>query len=414
VDVLSVPTESGCEIEVWRSLADVAIRGLHEIYARDTTALPHTLRWDGHTASCRGRNVRYALIALLGLAKGTEVIGAQEELVHSLWRRVIATGDSRNFTAGDLGLGLWARALHGVGDEVFTVDRAFRTYRNEPAACDSVDLAWLLLGSEHVIHSGAAVDRAEQLAREAKSALLTLYNPDTSLFYRHARRALASRVSRRIACFANQIYPVMALAAHVRRTGCNQAADIAGAVAGKLCKVQGDLGQWWWLYDVDLGEIVDGYPVFAVHQDAMAPMALLEASTVLDRCYAEPIQRGIRWVLGYNERGQSMVLPEHGLVLRDIHKRGVGRVRRMFDSILWCCGRHGRWGADGRSYSFEINRECRPYHLGWILYTAGLVLGSDTGLQDDPPELNVESKSCSLGQCAPRIGTATSKNWKND
>ena len=103
----------------------------------------------------------------------------------------------------------------------------------------------------------------------------------------------------------------------------------------------------------------------------MAPMALLDAGRALGRSYADAVTRGLRWISGVNEAGASLILSEQGLVLRDIHRQGCGRLRRMIRGTLWCCGWRGR-GAEACSDSnVEINRECRPYELGWLLYAAG-------------------------------------------
>lgn len=369
----SVLAETAHGLAAWQSLAELAVRGLRATYSAAQDVLPHTRRWDGRRATCEGCNVRYALISLLGLAKGATIVGPQNELVGSLWQQVASTG-TEGLSAGDLGLGLWAQALHSGGVEAFSADRVLSAYRREASACDSVDLAWLLLGAEHAVLAGLNGEEAERLADASKRNLLALYNPETCLLYRHARRGLANRVARRVACFAHQIYPVMALSVHAHRTGCKEAAAAASAVANKLCQLQGPLGQWWWLYDVQVGQIVDGYPVFAVHQDGMAPMALLEASTSSDRRYSESIERGLRWIYGSNELGTSLVLRRQSLILRDIHRRGVGRARRMISGTLWCCGWRGCRKRLPSSTSFEVNTECRPYHLGWVLYAAGLII----------------------------------------
>ncbi|MFQ6048983.1 MAG: hypothetical protein ACE5K7_06430, partial [Phycisphaerae bacterium] len=285
-----VGARTAYDVVRWGQLAELAVRGLHEIYEADSTGLPWTRRWDGRRAKCQGHSVRYALISLIGLARAPVTLGPQRRLAGRLWRRVAGASQKADLAVGDLGVGLWACSLAGWCVAEFAAERALRAYRDRPGGCNSIGLAWLLLGAEHAILVDQRRREAWDLADEAKAALLALYNPGTALFYRHARGGLLHGVSRRVACFANQIYPVMALAVHARRTGCRQAAVVAGAVADRLCQLQGRAGQWWWLYDVDRGDVVEGYPVFSVHQDGMAPMALLEAGRALGRCYAEHIE----------------------------------------------------------------------------------------------------------------------------
>ena len=236
---------------------------------------------------------------------------------------------------------------------------------------DSVELAWLLLGADHAMVHGIDDGSASALATASRKALLSLYNREIRLFYRHGRTGAWRGVSRRIACFANQIYPLMALAVHARTANCGDSLGVARAVAEELCKLQGEYGQWWWLYDARDGGVVDGYPVYSVHQDGMAPMALYEAAAARGGVVDDAIQRSLSWIWGGNEMNRRMVVDADGLILRDIHRFGIGRLARMFEGVVRCAGlRSGR--RSGATGKYEINSECRPYHLGWILYAAGL------------------------------------------
>jgi hypothetical protein len=364
---------TGRDTQTWQALAELAVRGLRDTYGRDSTLLPHTMRWDGRRAAHEGRNTRYALISLLGLAKARDILETDDDFTTSLWARVAHDDSTIRHSPGDLGLGLWARALHGRGHPLFSAERALKVFRERNRRCDSVDLAWLLLGADHALLNGVDDGHGEQLAAETKRALLSLYNPESKLFYRHGRGGPFAGVSRRVACFANQIYPVMALVVHARRTGCEKSASVGREAADNLCRLQGPLGQWWWLYDAKGGSVVDGYPVFSVHQDGMAPMALLETTAAGSRSYVREIERGLAWIFGENELDVNLVHREEGFVLRDIHRAGVGRIRRMIRGTAWCLGFRTDANAASAGAHFVVNSECRPYHLGWILYAAALV-----------------------------------------
>lgn len=358
----------------WDGLVQLALRGLRSTYTQPGSELPHTMKCDMERTTPSGINVRYALIALLGLAKFKADSLQADDLVSELWGRVSARRSAIEHSAGDLGLALWCQSLIEQ-DKVFTTAQALAVFEANRAVLDSVHLAWLLLGSDHALEAQAD-HAAGKLNDSVYSDLLNLWNPSTNLFYRHGRTGLVASVSSRIPCFANQIYPVMALAVHARRTGCTEAAKVAQAVAENLCRMQGSLGQWWWLYDAAQGGVVDGYPVFSVHQDGMAPMALLAISKAGGRSFETEISRGLSWIFGNNELWTDLVLENEGLILRDIHRHGVGRVRRAMHSAAWT------WGLRStihESTRFVINRECRPYHLGWILYAASLARDLDTG-----------------------------------
>jgi len=356
----------------WKPLAEVAIRGLRETYSGEQPALPYTRVWNGREAICSGRSIRYALISLLGLDKAAALFGARDDLADRLWNRVLQLAGTLDLPAGDLGLGLWVASVYGSQEDRFSAEAALRVYRARPGIVDSVERAWLLLGAEHALLTAAGSSAVEQLADVAKRDLLALYNSQTSLFFRHARQSPLHAVSRRVACYANQVYPLMALAVHARRTGCPQAREAVAALADKLCRFQGQQGQWWWLYDARDGVIVDGYPVFSVHQHGMAPMGLFMAGGALDRSFGGEIQRGLGWIFGSNELSENLVLSEQGMILREIHRRGFGRARRMLRGTLWCCGWRRAGGGAPLHARFEVNPECRPYELGWLLYAAGL------------------------------------------
>lgn len=357
----------------WQNIATVALRGLRETYNHQTTPLPFTRRFVENILTVQGQSIRYVLISLIGLAKGVNIIGDQSDLVTSLWQRIAKAGGVQAMNTGDLGLALWASALHKFDFPKLDSKHVYHVFQQTRHNCDSIDLAWLLTGADQQLWINPENESARQLVQDVKRDLLYLYNSQTSLFFRHARSGFTSRVSRRIACFANQIYPLMSLSIHHRRANCQESASIVASVADKLCKVQGDRGQWWWLYDVNTGEVVDGYPVYSVHQDGMAPMALMEASIAIQQNYDEYIDRGFRWVDGENELETSMILQDQGLIYRDIHKKGTGRVRRMMVGTLWCMGWQKSHSAKCESSIYEINQECRPYHPGWILYAAGMM-----------------------------------------
>jgi hypothetical protein len=360
----------------WLALADLALQGLRSTYGNGQDSLPHTMTWDGITARPARLNVRYALISLLGLGRSRSLGLKTTDLTRDLWTRVEGHRRAIENSAGDMGLALWAQAIT-TGEGAFTPTKALQVFRKQRASLDTVHLAWAMLGADHFL-AIEHHDDAEELVRLTKGDLLRLFHPDANLFYRHAKNGLFAGVTRRVPCFANQIYPVMALAVHAQRTGDTEAADVGRRVAENLCRLQGPLGQWWWLYDAKEGVVVDGYPAFSVHQDGMAPMALLETEKAGGRSFDLEIEKGLSWIYGANELASNMILEDQALVLRDIHQKGVGRGRRAFRSAAWCSG-FRRNAVRTKAVTFVINRECRPYHLGWILYAASLMKCSKTG-----------------------------------
>ena len=132
--------------------------------------------------------------------------------------------------------------------------------------------------------------------------------------------------------------------------------------AERLCELQGPLGQWWWHYDAVEGRVIGRYPVYSVHQDGMAPMALFELSRASGRDFSGAIFKGLSWIYGHNELSMDLRDAGHSVIWRNIHQPKAERYLeeiRMFGSV------------EGRVFParrLKVLFECHPYHLGWILF----------------------------------------------
>jgi hypothetical protein len=224
-----------------------------------------------------------------------------------------------------------------------------------------MELGWIVTGlAHHVAADGSAA--GTRLLDESLGQLLGRNRAPSNLF-RHFGDA---GWRRRFPNFATQIYSVLALAVVARHGLDERALPAACATADLLLDAQLSDGGWPWLYDSERGTVVERYEVYSVHQDAMAPMALLELSEVSgDERYVQAVARGLKWIYGDNELGANMVDRENGMVLRSIRRR------RSFDR-LWGGAKAGAslaglptGGSPARL--IETNPTDRPYHFGWVL-----------------------------------------------
>ncbi|WP_207400929.1 hypothetical protein, partial [Actinomadura roseirufa] len=181
---------------------------------------------------------------------------------------------------------------------------------------------------------------------------------------------LVPRYRAHVGCFADQVYPIQALA----RIGDDAAVAAADSVAEGICGAQGPGGQWWWHYDARTGAVVEGYPVYSVHQHAMAPMALLDLADAGGADRLDAVAKGVRWLSRPPETGTSL-LPgrEPGepvmtwrKVARNDPRKAVRGVRAATTALRpgWRLG-----SLDRRFPPVAVDRECRPYELGWLLHT---------------------------------------------
>jgi hypothetical protein len=64
-----------------------------------------------------------------------------------------------------------------------------------------------------------------------------------------------------------------------------------------------------------------------------------------------------------------MIEPEQGIIWRDIHRREIFKMFRLIRSFLITMGLTGAHQLSGKNlFGYVVNRECRPYELGWLLY----------------------------------------------
>ena len=169
------------------------------------------------------------------------------------------------------------------------------------------------------------------------------------------------------ASFAASCYMAYALLLLARETGNQEARRTGLRVARALVRLQGPQGQWAWFYHIPGGRVGDYYPIYSVHQHAMAPFFLLEA---LDQGYCEfeePLVKGFRWVLGQNELKLSMVDRTHHVIWRSVGRREpFGKLARFVRAVH--VAHSGLNSGPESPDALDVNRECRSYELGWALW----------------------------------------------
>ena len=166
--------------------------------------------------------------------------------------------------------------------------------------------------------------------------------------------------------FSTQIYWVYALAAYGRVFVDAEALRIAERCADTLIRLRDPFGGWPWRYDAARGRVTERYPVYAVHQDAMAPMALHTLGDAVGRSFARTCRESLAW-LRANELGLDMVNRERAVIYRAVRRRFP------FNRAAMSVGRNAarvglRSPLAPQPWFLRLNATCRPYHLGWLLH----------------------------------------------
>jgi hypothetical protein len=306
-------------------------------------------------------------MTLMGLHR-LEQSGATSPVnVKSVVQRLLTNVDWVN-NLGDLGLLLWVCAQIapeklGELDRKFQIESALTRFGDAREGI-TMHLAWFLTGLSYSWLASWNRDTIRAAAHETYQRIIQNQGELGYFGHMHTNRGIKGSMRGRIGSFADQVYPIYALTQFSRAFGDDSALPRAKKSAMAICEAQGPLGQWWWHYDSRSGRVFQQYPVFSVHQDGMAPMALVALSKVSGTSFDPWIYKGLDWIDRRNELSVNMYDESANVIWRCIHQSTFKR----YSGALFGDRRNGQaHGPDGLS----VLCECRPYELGWLLY--GLV-----------------------------------------
>lgn len=351
------------------SLMTLAARGLAIMYQPEGEYFPHSMRGvrsaEGPALRPEGDNLRYAAIVALGLAtvpslSQKHVLAGNDasQLARSVAARAIGNQDP-----GVIALAAWAAAeAAGQFSAALFDELTVRVASNLPMA--TVDTSWALSAAIAARDLGDTSALASTLA----DRLLGAAGPNG--VFPHTVPAVAqSRIRRHVGCFADQVYPIQALSRWFMVSQDPTALAVANRCAQTIVDRQGPDGQWWWHYDVRNGSVVEGFPVYSVHQHAMGPMALHELHEAGGDDHAAAIALGLRWLDTHPEVIDELISERLNVVWRKVGRHeqrkivrrlaamttaGLPRLHLSLVDRVWPPGR--------------IDYECRPYEFGWLLY----------------------------------------------
>lgn len=236
----------------------------------------------------------------------------------------------------------------------------------------TVEAAWVLSA---LTAARSSVDVEYRLS-VALDRLLAARTDGVPLFPHATGPGLVPGYRSHVACFADQTYPLQALA-RLHASGSDpEALAAADACAARICALQGDGGQWWWHYDARTGGVVEGYPVYSVHQHAMAPTALFDLAEAGGTDFGAAIRRGLRWMTDVPEISgpdgtprEPMILEKYGVTWRKVYRGDPAKAVRAARGLTTRVLPKARLAPLDRVFRpLSVDRECRPYEFGWLLH----------------------------------------------
>ena len=334
------------------------------MYRRQERLFAFRLRRGREGVVSEGLSRRYTAIALIGLAEHSEVVPSvlERDDPRDVCARLV--GDAYLMdNLGDTALTAWASTAVGYPDRQRAWNRLVEL-RPDVAPHATVDLAWTL--SALCQDPEAAL---EELRDQVAQRLIQACDGRSGLFP-HRIGGAGGGLHAHVASFADQVYPIQALSWYGRASENKEGLEVAVRCARVLCDLQGCDGQWWWHYDPRTGRVLERYPVYAIHQDSMGPMALHVVGETSGIDFSPSVDQGLAWLERAPELGgASLIDVEADLIWRKVARREPGKLSRYLQAAASRV--HPRLRAPGLDLIFPpvtIDYEDRPYHLGWLLY----------------------------------------------
>ena len=364
---LAVPPAGEAQATAQRFVA-LALRGLVPMFDQEKQLFCYSLKKTESGMVRQGLSPRYTMMTLMGLHRVEEAGGVSSIEIKPVLQALLANLDWVK-DIGDLGVLLWTCAL--IAPERLAdiegrieLETALTRYPSAKRGV-TMELAWFLTGlSNWVLARPEKQSRLRDLAFQT-FALLKKNRGEQGFFGHLTRRASVSGMARgRIGSFADQVYPIYAMTRFSQAYQEESALQMALQCGRGLCDAQGSLGQWWWHYDSLSGRVLEGYPVFSVHQHAMGPMTLLALGEAAQCDFMPWIDRGLNWISAENELGFNME-DDAAQVIWRCQYRSASQVKTYLKAALSRVDTAKPYEA---KKDLKVLFECRPYELGWLLY----------------------------------------------
>ncbi len=344
-----------------RNLIDLSLKGLEKMQRSDNLFCYKTVD-DGNQILTKGKSVRYTLICLIGMAKAIRCGYELPFKPSDIWPALIANLNSQTLTTGDYGLYLWANELYNFGytDRILSILGQKLLSDKIVNHLTGMERGWIVYGLCLAAEKGYQ-DAYNELGKILSFIIHKTVAP-SGLFFHTGSKNFRSKFP----CFATQIYCIHALIKASKTMNNKTYLRLAMNAADVLCQHQLSDGGWAWIMNTDNGSVAEPYEIYSVHQDAMAPMALIplyeETGNI---AYLKKVLSGLIWIFGRNELSSNMINETGNIIFRSIRRKPVFSRLALYTNVLG--NKLFNFSPFGRKAFVELNRTCRPYHLGWIL-----------------------------------------------
>ncbi len=339
-----------------RSLERIALERLPELQVASGLfrATPRIEGVEDETSPATA--LQAGIVVLLGLLRVEESEAGQPFSTGALRTRILGDLGGSEVNPGELGLALWAESRAG-GVAIGEIDGLIR--RATVGGLERLpteQLAWLASGlAETAVLTG---DPATSLIGEVKAELNSRLTPGGLSRDVHARR-LGTAVP------VNGQFHLLHALVQLIRAGEEGLRTEADRLAGALLALQREDGSWPGLIDPIRSEAAVVYPILAVTQVAVAPMALRAATESGLGDFSAAVTSSLEWVAGSNALGLTLVHEADARIDRGVlPKRKPGALERGISSAA---RRITGQAHEPDAKQLIIDPAASSEDLGWVL-----------------------------------------------
>ena len=347
-------------------LTNVAIKGLSTMYDQNAQLFCERAVKQEHGVYSVGHSHWETYHALLGLNEAFHYDLKIPLNVESITERFIAA-DTPGESIGHLGSYLWlvARAMPQMlasKYDILDLPGALERFNSDKTGTTRA-LSFFLIGlSELRLSDAEEPVYLDEVAYMTKQLLFVNYG-GFGVFRSLVKGGISAKKKNPYGSIIDQVFTMYAFTRYARAFEDEHALVVARECATNLLQNQGELGQWWSLYEVATGTVARTFPVYSMNQDALVPMALLAVAEQTGDDYLDAISYGMQWLFAHNEMDLRMVDPGLSMIWEGVHD-GKSKLYqsdgRAFDGLK---------PQRGKNKVLNVVLECRPSHLGWLLYT---------------------------------------------
>jgi hypothetical protein len=307
--------------------------------------------------------IRYTINSLLGIQKAKSLYKLNWDL-NQILNNFISKNAHRITNPGDKGIFLYilSTSRHEKKDSYAKELLDILIERKLWSELSLQDISWAFLGLIKYIELNNDSSIKESVEKLFKYIDEYFLNKDTFIPYHNLRLWRKAFVS-----FGAVTYYLLSLYEYSRVYNDQYAKSIFKECCLRIMSLQGEYGEWPWFIDTKTGKVLDWYEGYSVHQDSMAMLFLFPAINLGIEEAKSSIIKSYKWLFGANELGVRMLTRRPFFIYRSIRRKEKWEREKRFlrATVLHVLNKSGK--KLDSSY-LEINRECRSYHLGWILF----------------------------------------------